>query len=263
MQVSSSSEDAADDKDDDFEPEGKNKRSKKQPVKNKAGNAADVSSVSIPFTKGVVNPRNPSAEMKQFLVEGGLTWAIYELQCKELTQGDGTMVLNDNALSLNFKRRNSISDQGFNKFFWENIDSMRSSGAKDAGKRDVVFQTNQVIDAIMSIIIIIIIIVIIVITIIIIITTTIIIIVIIITITIITIIITTTTIRVWFSALSWMACLAITPGLERKTTACAAREKKTFRAINHSNRCFTAAARALACGDVALHRCVTPRAGLL
>jgi len=220
--VSSSSEDAADDKDDDFEPEGKNKRSKKQPVKNKAGNAADVSSVSIPFTKGVVNPRNPSPEMKQFLEDGGLTWAIYELQCKELNPGEGTMVLNDTSLSLNFKRRHSIADQGFNNFFWENIVSMRSSGAKDAGKRDVVFQTSEVIDAIISIIIIIIIVIIVII----IITTTIIIIVIIITVTIITIIITTTTIRVWFSALSWMACLAITPGLERKTTACAAREKQ-------------------------------------
>ena len=73
MQVSSSSDDASDDSVSDFEPIGNSKRSKKQPDEIRAGSAADVSSISIPFTKGTVNPRNPSPEMKQFLVDGGLS----------------------------------------------------------------------------------------------------------------------------------------------------------------------------------------------
>jgi hypothetical protein len=137
-QVDSSSEDAADDRDVDFEPESRCKRPRVQPLRSKPGFAAEGFSVSIPFSKCLVNPKNPNQETKHFLeCSIGLSWSAYVMN-QELALGSGCIVLNDTSIEIqsrSAKKNRAVPTQ----LFWEDISFIMSTRGENA-IRHVVFQ---------------------------------------------------------------------------------------------------------------------------
>lgn len=146
-QVSSSSEDAADDVDEDFEPEPGKKRklSRKQgprisqPALNKQGGGGAGSGISIPFTKCVVNPKDMGADMKQFLENAGVTWSAYVHQTEMQYSMRGTMHLNESGMSLTKSLKNQSVP---NEFCYDDISCIKTTMGGDE-TRHLVFQTLQ------------------------------------------------------------------------------------------------------------------------
>jgi hypothetical protein len=151
-QVGSSSEDAADDKDTDFEPDTGSKRkpntrpnntkSQKllQPLTSKPGNAADGLSWSMTVKNCVAFPGDISAENEAFLEKNGISMSMYRHMQEVKLCGQGTMTMNDTCLTIS-KR------QGFraaipSEYFWDQILVMKSTMGSN-GVRHICFQSDQ------------------------------------------------------------------------------------------------------------------------
>ncbi len=146
-QVDSSSEDAADDNDSDFElGRGGTKRKAAakapgttQPLKNKPGNAAEATSFSFRYSKYVVNPKDISQDVKQFLERAGVSWSTYTDFMPEIrVSHSGNMVMNEECFSLsrNARKQSTVP----NEWTWADIQCMKSNKGSDA-ERVICFQT--------------------------------------------------------------------------------------------------------------------------
>jgi hypothetical protein len=152
-QIGSSSEDAADDKDTDFEPDAgikrkpntrlTNTKSQKllQPLTSKPGNAADVSSWSMNVRNCVAFPRDISAEMAAFLEKNGFSMSMY-LHTQEVKLcGQGTVTMNDTCLIIS-KKQGARNPSIPNEYFWDQIQFIKSTMGSD-GTRHICFQNEN------------------------------------------------------------------------------------------------------------------------
>ena len=153
-QVGSSSEDAADDKDTDFEPDAGSKRKTNtrpnntktqkllQPLTSKPGNAADVLSWSMTVKNCVAFPGDISAENEAFLEKNGISMSMYRHMQEVKLCGQGTMTMNDTCLTISKKLGVRSHAAIPNEYFWEQILFMKSTMGSD-GVRHICFQSDQ------------------------------------------------------------------------------------------------------------------------
>ncbi len=153
-QVGSSSEDAADDKDTDFEPDAGSKRKSNtrptntkaqkplQPLTSKPGNAADDLSWSMTVKNCVVFPRDISAENEAFFEKNGIPLSMYTYTQEVKLCGQGTMTMNDTCLT--FSKKQGVRSHAAipHEYFWDQILVMKSTMGSD-GVRHICFQSDQ------------------------------------------------------------------------------------------------------------------------
>jgi hypothetical protein len=154
VQIGSSSEDAADDNDDDFEPGGKAKGAKKQrqrnslqPLQSRPGSTAEIPSSVVKFTNCVVNPRIMCKEIQQFLERAGLNSSIYEFSTEIQNSKNGVIVMCDTGFVLKHDPKQRRTQAVPHEFVFDDISCIKSVKG-DAAKgntelRHVCFQTTQ------------------------------------------------------------------------------------------------------------------------
>ncbi len=100
--------------------------------------AAAFPPISIPFTKCVVNPRDMSADVKQFFESTGLVWCAYLHQPEMEYSASGTIRLSETGLTLTKSRRSQSIP---NEFGYEDISCIKTTIGSDE-IRHVYFQTS-------------------------------------------------------------------------------------------------------------------------
>jgi hypothetical protein len=152
-QVDSSSEDAFDDKDLDFEPgkavkrkSARNGISTLQPLKSRPGNAAEAPCISFKYTKYVINPRSMTKEMREFLERCEVHMQSYE-HTKELSVSHSGSVMINEDCGFSLSRTNGAKSAGVpTEFAWEDIQCIKSFRGKvedKPGERMICFQSEN------------------------------------------------------------------------------------------------------------------------
>ena len=103
------------------------------------GGGGAEGTISIPFTKCVVNPREMGTDMRQFLENAGMSWAAYCHQHELQYSLSGTIHMNESGMTLTKSRRNQSIP---NEFLYQDISCIKTTMGGDE-TRHVVFQTTQ------------------------------------------------------------------------------------------------------------------------
>jgi hypothetical protein len=154
-QVDSSSEDAFDDKDMDFEPAKAVKRksagnalSTLQPLKSRPGNAAEAPCISFKYTKYVINPKSISmtSEMREFLERCEVPMQSYELAMELSVAHSGSVMITEDC-GFSLSRKGGGKTGGVpTEFAWGDIQcikSFRGRNDEKPGERVICFQSEN------------------------------------------------------------------------------------------------------------------------